>query len=269
MRLRPWLAKLSFAALAIAVAVGLAASLGTRLGFWDYRFGLFVLFPWCLGAAVVALIFGLVWILWAMIANRSEAARYGVIGVLGAIALLAMPLYDISLAMASPRIHDISTDIEHPPPFVALLPLRQADARDGRDITPANYDGAQLARGPDGEIESTAALQKKYYPDIHPRADLTSPGKFFDRALKTAYRMGWHVVAVVPQEGRIEATDTSLWFGLTDDIAIRVKPAGQGVRLDIRSKSRDGMSGTPFGPTDMGRNAARIRSYLKTLSDTY
>jgi hypothetical protein len=29
------------------------------------------------------------------------------------------------------------------------------------------------------------------------------------------------------------------------------------------------MSGTPFGPTDMGANAARIRSFLKTLSDTY
>jgi hypothetical protein len=269
MRLRPWLAKLSFAALAIAVLIGLAASLGTRLGFWDYRFGLFVLFPWCLIAGAVALVFGLVWVLWAVIANRGEAARYGVIGALGAIALLAMPLYDISLAVTSPQIHDISTDIEHPPPFVALLPLRQADARDGRDITPANYDGAQPARGPDGEIEATAALQKKYYPDIHPRADLTSPEKFFDRALKTAYRMGWHVVAVVPQEGRIEATDTSLWFGLTDDVAIRVKPAGQGVRLDIRSKSRDDMSGTPFGPTDMGANAASIRSFLKTLSDTY
>jgi hypothetical protein len=204
-----------------------------------------------------------------MIANRGEAARYGVIGALGAIALLAMPLYDISLAMTSPQIHDLSTDIEHPPQFVALLPLRQADARDGKRITPAGYDGAQIARGPDGETQSTAALQKKYYPDIHPRADLTSPEKFFDRAVKTAYRMGWHVVAVVPQEGRIEATDTSLWFGLTDDISIRVKPAGQGVRLDIRCKSRDEMAGTPFGPTDMGANAARIRSYLKTLSDTY
>jgi hypothetical protein len=269
MRLRPWLARLSFAALAIAVAVGLTASLGTRLGFWDYRFGLFTLFPWCLMAGAVAFVLGSIWVLWAMIANRGEAARYGVVGVIGAIALLTLPLYDISLAMTSPQIHDISTDIEHPPQFVALLPLRQQDARDGRTVTPAGYDGAQMARGPEGETAPTSALQRKYYPDIHPRADLTSPQKFFDRAAKTAYHMGWHIVAVVPQEGRIEATNTSLWFGLTDDIAIRVKAAGQGVRLDIRSKSRDDMSGTPFGPTDMGTNAARIRSFLRILSDTY
>ncbi len=269
MRLRPWLAKLSFAALAIAVAVGLTASLGTRLGFWDYRFGLFALFPWCLAAAALALVSGLAWVLWAMIANRGEAARYGIVGLIGAIALVALPLYDISLAMTSPQIHDITTDVEHPPQFVALLPLRQQDARDGKAVTPARYDGAQTARGPDGETAPISALQRKYYPDIHPRADLTSPQKLFDRAVKTAYRMGWHVIAVVPQEGRIEATDTSLWFGLTGDIAIRVKPAGQGVRLDIRSKSRDDMTGTPFGPTDMGANAARIRSFLKTLSDTY
>jgi hypothetical protein len=52
---------------------------------------------------------------------------------------------------------------------------------------------------------------------------------------------------------------------LTDDIVIRVKAAGIGARLDIRSKSR-----TPvWKDSDLGTNAARIRSYLKTLSNTY
>jgi hypothetical protein len=269
MRLRPRLAKISFAAFVISALVGTTAALGTRLGYWDLRFGLFALFPWSLGFAAVAFAIGLVWVLWAMIANRGEAARLGVIGFLGSIVILAVPLYDLAMALSSPAIHDISTDIEHPPQFIALAKLRTESARDRKDLTPAEYDGAKLAKGPDGKTESTAALQKKYYGDIHPRADLTSPEKFFDRAVKTAYRMDWHVVAIVPDQGRIEATDTSFWFGFTDDIAIRVKPSGQGVRLDIRSKSREDLTGTPFGPTDMGRNAAHIRSFLKTLTNTY
>jgi len=269
MHARPWLARLSFACLAISCAIGMIAAVGTRLDAWDYSLGLFRLFPWCLGFAGVALILGFLWVIWAIAANHGEAARYGLAGLIGAILLLALPLYDISRAVSLPAIHDISTDVENPPQFVALKKLRLQAAREGGEITPASYDGPNLAKGPDGKRASTVSLQKKYYGDIHSRGDLTSPDKFFARAAKAAYKMGWHVIAVVPQEGRIEATDTSFWFGLTDDIAIRVKPAGVGARLDIRSKSRESFASSPFGPTDMGRNAARIRDYLKTITDTY
>jgi hypothetical protein len=77
--------------------------------------------------------------------------------------------------------------------------------------------------------------------------------------------MGWHVIAVAPKDGRIEATDTGLLFGLTDDIVIRVKAAGMGARLDARSKSREPI----WKDSDIGTNAAHIRSYLKALSNTY
>ncbi len=73
--------------------------------------------------------------------------------------------------------------------------------------------------------------------------------------------MGWSIVAVVPDEGRIEATDTSFFFGFTDDIVIRVKPSGMGARIDIRSKSRQ-------RENDAGANAERIRAYIKRLADT-
>jgi uncharacterized protein (DUF1499 family) len=73
--------------------------------------------------------------------------------------------------------------------------------------------------------------------------------------------MGWHVVSFDPKTLRIEATESSFWFGLTDDIVIRVKPAGKlGARLDIRSKSR-------VGENDMGGNAARIRAFVKKLKN--
>jgi uncharacterized protein (DUF1499 family) len=71
--------------------------------------------------------------------------------------------------------------------------------------------------------------------------------------------MGWHLVGFDPEAGTIECTDTSFWFGFTDDIVIRVVKSGEGARLDIRSKSR------LAGP-DMGVNAYRIRSYVKELA---
>ena len=70
--------------------------------------------------------------------------------------------------------------------------------------------------------------------------------------------MGWDLVASDPASGRIEATDTTFWFGFKDDIVIRVAAAPGGSRVDIRSLSRVGVS-------DVGTNAARIRKYLTAL----
>ncbi|MEE4110150.1 MAG: DUF1499 domain-containing protein, partial [Halieaceae bacterium] len=59
---------------------------------------------------------------------------------------------------------------------------------------------------------------------------------------------------------RIEATDTTFWFGFKDDVVIRIEAAGSGSRLDMRSKSRVGRS-------DVGANAERIRRYLQLLRE--
>jgi len=71
--------------------------------------------------------------------------------------------------------------------------------------------------------------------------------------------LGWEIVAVEPQPRRLEATDTSLLFGFTDDIVIRITPHERGSQLDIRSMSRVGRS-------DVGVNAQRIRRFLKRLT---
>src|ERR1051326_1341845 len=120
MRILPWLARISFAAFVISLAIGVTAAFGTRFGWWDFRFGLLTLFPWCLYIGIAAFVVGLVWAIWAMVANNGRGARYGVISLLGSIAVLATPLYGIYVAKTSPMIHDISTDTEHPPQFVAL-----------------------------------------------------------------------------------------------------------------------------------------------------
>jgi len=135
------------------------------------------------------------------------------------------------------------TDTENPPPYVALVAVRQAaHAPDGTD-----YGGA-----------SVAALQKKAYPDIVPLALAMPQDKAFALALDEAHRSGWSVVATDPAQGRIEATDRTGWYGFIDDIVLRIQSDGTGSRLDIRSHSR-------VGRGDRGKNAERIRAYLSAM----
>ena len=57
---------------------------------------------------------------------------------------------------------------------------------------------------------------------------------------------------------RIEASQSSFWFGFVDDVVIRVQPAGAGSRVDMRSLSRQGVG-------DLGVNARRVRAYMAAL----
>jgi uncharacterized protein (DUF1499 family) len=72
--------------------------------------------------------------------------------------------------------------------------------------------------------------------------------------------MGWEIVAADVNDGIIEATDETKWFGFKDDVVVRVTPAPGGSRVDVRSVSR-------VGGSDVGTNARRIRTYLERLGD--
>lgn len=110
------------------------------------------------------------------------------------------------------------------------------------------------------ETENASKAQRDAYPDIQPITLGEAPQKAFERALAAAQAMGWEIVARDPAAGRIEAVDTTLWFGFKDDVVVRVAaaPAG-GSRIDVRSKSR-------VGRGDAGTNARRIRGFRERLS---
>ena len=120
------------------------------------------------------------------------------------------------------------------------------------------------AAGPDRvayEGARVAEQQRLAYPDIQPLTLALAPAAAFNRALDTAQRMGWTIVAADDAAGRIEASDRSRWFGFTDDIVIRIIPSASGSRIDLRSSSRVGRS-------DFGVNAARVERYLSALRAT-
>ncbi len=162
--------------------------------------------------------------------------------LLVALVSLGMVTSMIATGLRVPVIHDITTDTDNPPAFVALLPLRQGAER------PADYDGPEAAR-----------LQKEGYPDLAPLHVPQPPAVVLPAAAAVAGELGWAVQEVAPAEGRLEALAMTKWFGFTDDVVVRVRPEGSGSIVDIRSRSRVGRS-------DLGANAARIRKFLGALA---
>jgi hypothetical protein len=235
--LLPWLA----VALACAAALlAVLAGFGSRLGWWHFRTGFSLLGYGAyggIGAALLGVIGGI-------LAGRRRL-RLGVllaaVACAAGVAIAAVPASWRLRAARLPRIHDISTDTLRPPEFVSILPLRK-DAPN-----PAEYGGPEVA-----------TAQKRAYADLRTEVLDLSHRRAFECALTTARAQGWRIVAEDPAQGRIEATDTTFWFGFTDDIVVRTAAAGEHTLLDVRSVSRVGIS-------DVGTNAGRIRTYLKDV----
>ncbi|MGQ0547830.1 MAG: DUF1499 domain-containing protein [Betaproteobacteria bacterium] len=111
----------------------------------------------------------------------------------------------------------------------------------------------------DISTDSQDRVQREAYPDIRPVVLAEPADKAFGRALAAAQAMGWEIVSRQPAAGRIEAVDTTFWFGFKDDVTVRVSAAPGGAsRVDVRSRSR-------VGRGDAGTNAKRIRGFRAAL----
>jgi uncharacterized protein (DUF1499 family) len=237
---RPWIRWIPLSLTVSLALLGALAGFGSRWGFWTYRTG-FTLLEWSAKGAL-----GLVVLLVpVLILTRPGTGRQGFAPALLA-ALLALPIFLIpwqwQRAVAHvPRIHDITTDLENPPPFVDIVPLR-ADAPN-----PVEYPGAEVA-----------AEQRTAYPDLRPIVLDTPLEASFERVLEVVEGLGWTLVGADLAAGRVEATDQTFWFGFRDDVVIRLTPTDGRTLVDVRSKSRVGRS-------DVGTNARRIRAFLTRL----
>lgn len=240
---RPRWSRFALAAVALALIVGLLAALaglGARWGLWHFRTG-FQLLEWSVYGAIVTIIVAVI----AIVRSRPGSGRRGLslalIALVIGIAVAYVPWSWRRTARNVPPIHDITTDLENPPEFSAIVPLR-ADAPN-----PVEYGGPEVA-----------AQQRQAYPDIRPLILDLPRDRAFQRALDAAEDMGWEIVSADADAGRIEATDRTFWFGFRDDVVIRLTPIEDRTVLDVRSLSR-------VGGSDVGTNARRIRKYLETV----
>jgi len=164
------------------------------------------------------------------------------LALLAGLAISANNAVVTRAGFSAPPIHDITTDTDNPPVFVAVLPLRQIDARN-----PPEYSG------PD-----TAAAQKQAFPDLQPLLITQPANVVFAAAKDVVLEKGWTLVDANEVEGRIEATAETGWVRFKDDVVIRIQPGRDQTRVDVRSTSR-------IGRGDMGANARRVRDYLSAL----
>jgi uncharacterized protein (DUF1499 family) len=227
----------------LAVLAAVFAGFGTRWKWWHFMTG-FIILKWAAISGLIAILVLILGIILIRLKTTRHSFILALIGIILCLLVFSIPLSWYLKAHRVPAIHDITTDTENPPQFVAILPLRKnAD-------NPAEYGGPKIV------VQQHAA-----YPDIVPAILAIPPMQAFDRALIIGRNRGWKIVVADPSEGRIEATDQTFWFGFKDDIVIRITPTDHGSKVDIRSVSR-------VGKSDIGTNAARIRKFLNELHKT-
>ena len=242
----------------------LVAALGAKFHILDWRiaFGVMVV---GLGALLLLVLFvvGLVGLIMALAMKPRVGWRGALVATLIPFLGLAYAGVIISGARAIPPVHDISTDITDPPAFGADVIAARAALPGGNAVESMTQPISTLASyrampNPAIAGESVGALGRRANPDLVSLPLTLAVGPATQAAATAAHGLGWQVARVDPEAGRVEATVESFWFGFKDDIVVRIRPAGAGSTLDIRSTSRVGVS-------DLGANAKRIRAFLTAM----
>src|ERR1700723_1745122 len=247
----------------------------SRLAVWARRIALFSLAATVISVIVVrsgaleivpalstfagALMLAVVAILLALCAlvviwfEGVAGAKQAVAALFIGLALIAYPAYLGIKAYRLPAIYDITTDPIDPPRFDAIARLRP------RDANPITYEGLYAAE-----------LQHAAYSDIEPDLTDSTPQEAYDAAMKVIIKRKWRIVDArppqgsalravdarapqapgpPPRDGFIEAIARTPILGFRDDVVVRVRPTGDGTRIDVRSASR-------YGRHDLGTKAA-------------
>jgi len=232
----------------IGMFLAVAAGVLTLIGLGGGRTGLLAGVPAFMAFGIGALLF-MVSVLVSLVGLALSKGTAGAASAGGTVAAIAIGILVIGAAMSqrpdsadAPPIHDLTTDTTNPPEFVAVVALR-TDAPN-----PPEY----LDNG-------TAEKQQAAFPELTTLVtDMPAP-QVFAAAEATVGELGWELVEADLLDGRIEATDTTYWFGFKDDVVIRIAGDGTRTYVDVRSKSRVGMG-------DMGTNARRIQGFLAALA---
>jgi uncharacterized protein (DUF1499 family) len=177
--------------------------------------------------------------------NGGPGFAQAIVAVLIGAGLLGYPGYLAYKGYRLPAIKDVTTDPIDPPRFEVVARLRPPNS--------SLYPGL-----------ATAELQKGAWPDIEPLLVNVTPKAAFDGAVAIITKRKWRIVDSRPplpnREGHIEAIARTPIMGFRDDVVVRVRPAREGAKIDIRSASR-------YGTTDFGANATRVLALLDDIDD--
>ena len=259
---RRWVNRLNWVFIVLAPLVFVLAAIGYKLGMFDLGFAFGVLNQ-KIGPLILIICgaLGIFSLLGAFLIAPRKGILPGILGVaimLGALGKLNATKKKVIEEL--PFIHDVTTDTQNPPVFGEVIMAERAQVE---GVNTADYIGKKALVFKDGKPageELVSAQQNQAFPQIRPLVLSQGKDVVFGEVLATAKSMGWKIKEENLEAGRIDATDTTFWYGFEDDVTIRLADGnGGGTIVDIRSLSR-------IGQSDMGKNAARIGEFLDQLA---
>ena len=214
-----------------------------------YKFNLVPLMPSLVSlliALVGSMLVFIVSLIYLFIASKNQLTKNRNM-LLGSLVICILPMIvigpQIIKARSVPPIHDITTDAENLPTFQAIVKHRVHSPNS------LEYGSKELP------ATKLIALQQEAYPNVKPLETELGVEDAVSRAKTVLESQGLKIVSADVENGLVEATATTFWFGFKDDVVVRVVASGTGSRIDLRSVSRVGQS-------DIGANAARIEKFL-------
>ena len=230
---------LVFAFLTAVLAV--ISGFGVRMEWWGYPLG----FKLLRTAFLSGLVSGAVAVIASTVglAKKIPVQRMALPALFVSILVVTIPYVTVGEFRKIRTYAVATTNWEHPPAFVLLAGARKATASNRPKFT----------------AREAKAAQRKYFPDLQ---SITIPHSVAESSKKVREILLDMGLTVAPSDGspeRIEATDTSLWFGFKDDVVVVFKAMPDGsTKIDVRSASR-------VGKFDGGVNAKRVRAILTAL----
>lgn len=225
-----------------AFALTGVSAIGARSGWWPATEAIRTN-DWSTGLAAAGLLVSLV----ARFRRGRRGNGLAVAAVLLAAAFLATVANDSVRAGEAPGLKDVSTDLADPPRLSG--PLR-ADLHAGLET--GNRPGFEALT----PAERWRVIHAEAYPDLRPLILPLPPAEALRRTEQAIAEQGWTIRH--RSADTIEAEARTRLFGLRDAVAVRVRPEGQGSRVDLRSVRLE-------GPHDRGQGISNIRRLKAAL----
>lgn len=240
-------------ALAPAILAG-GGALGVKLGLIGLPLGYTAMtLDWAPKLAFVSVATSLLGLVIGLVGGFARLWKAAALALVITAATFAVMYGAKALVGQSPPIHDVSTDWKTPLAFSDAAMAARGGSAEQVDDDPSLPVGSAAYAG-----RRLAEINAETCPAARPLVSARAPGDAYEAVKAAVMASGMTLVTDDPVDGRLEATARSFWYGLTDDLIVRVRPDAEGSRLDMRSIGRDA------GP-DQGRNCARIGELIKAV----
>lgn len=235
------------------LALVVIGALGARLGLLDKPIAYDLLTRGLApGLAWLGLLTGLLGVVVAMIGGFWRHWPRAFLALAITIATLGVFFLATGGARAAP-VGDVATDWRAPLSFTDKVTAARGEASVPVVDEPTLPVGSEIFAG-----RSVAEVNAQTCPAARTLVSPRSPAQAYDTAKAALQAKGLKIVTDDPAEGRLEAAGRSFWYGLPDDVVVRVRPDATGSRVDVRSIARDAGG-------DHGRNCARVTGLLKAI----